>query len=141
MDIQLTINGEEISLTLAPGELLMHTLRQAGYFGVKHGCETGECGACAVILDGRLVNTCTMLAAQADGAHITTIEGLSPDQPGQRGLVDPLQQAFIDTGAIQCGYCTPAQILAAKVLLEEKRNPTEGQVREAVAGVRWRGTG
>jgi len=141
MNIQLTINGEERTLDIQPGELLLHTLRKAGCYGVKHGCETGECGACAVILNGKLVNTCTMLAAQADGATITTIEGLAPEEPGRRGGVNPIQQAFIDTGAIQCGYCTPAQILAAKALLDETPNPTDAEVREALAGVLCRCTG
>ena len=143
MDIELTINGEDKTLTVRPGELLLHALRRAGCYGVKHGCETGECGACAVILGppgkGRLVNTCTMLAAQADGATITTIEGLAPAQAGPS--VDPIQQAFITTGAIQCGYCTPAQILATKALLETEPAPTEAEVREALAGVLCRCTG
>ncbi len=143
MDIELTINGEDKTLTVRPGELLLHALRRAGCYGVKHGCETGECGACAVIWGppgkGRLVNTCTMLAAQADGATITTIEGLAPAQAGPS--LDPIQQAFITTGAIQCGYCTPAQILAAKVLLETEPKPTEAEVREALAGVLCRCTG
>ncbi len=141
MKIQLTINGQDESLTVEPGELLLHALRRARYYGVKHGCETGECGACAVLLDGKLINTCTLLAAQADGGIITTIEGLSPDEPGHRGAVDPIQQAFIETGAIQCGYCTPAQILAAKSLLDANSNPTEAEVREALAGVLCRCTG
>ena len=101
MEIELTVNGETQALSVEPGELLLHTLRRAGYYGVKHGCETGECGACAVIMgpldQGVLVNTCTMLAAQADGASITTIEGTTPDLPGQRGAVDPIQEAFIET--------------------------------------------
>ncbi len=141
MNIQLTINGEERILDVQPGELLLDTLRQAGCYGVKHGCETGECGACAVILNGKLVNTCTLLAAQVDGGTITTIEGIAPDEPGQRGRIDPIQQAFIQTGAIQCGYCTPAQILAAKALLDENPSPTEAEVREALAGVLCRCTG
>jgi putative selenate reductase molybdopterin-binding subunit len=141
MIIQLTVNGDEQALTVQPGELLLHTLRKAGYYGVKHGCETGECGACAVILNGKLVNTCTLLAAQADGGTITTIEGLAPEEPGRRGTVDPIQQAFVELGAIQCGYCTPAQILAARVLLDRTPNPSEAEVREALAGVLCRCTG
>ncbi|HIE48157.1 TPA: 2Fe-2S iron-sulfur cluster binding domain-containing protein, partial [Candidatus Bipolaricaulota bacterium] len=137
----MTINGKEHTLTIQPGESLLQALRQADYYGVKHGCETGECGACAVILDGKLVNTCTLLAAQADGKNITTIEGLAPEEPGRRGTVDPIQRAFIETGAIQCGYCTPAQILAAQALLEATPNPTEAEVREALAGVLCRCTG
>ncbi|MBU0705087.1 MAG: (2Fe-2S)-binding protein, partial [Chloroflexi bacterium] len=141
MNIQLTINDKEQTLTILPGELLLHALRRAGFYGVKHGCETGECGACAVILDGKLVNSCTLLAAQADGGTITTIEGVSPEEPGQRGTMDPIQQAFVETGAIQCGYCTPAQILAARALLEANPNPTETEVRESLAGVLCRCTG
>jgi putative selenate reductase molybdopterin-binding subunit len=141
MDLELIINGEERVLAVTAGDTLLAVLRREGYLGVKHGCETGECGACAVILNGELVNTCTLLAAQAEGAAIVTIEGLAPDEPGQRGVLHPIQRAFIETGAIQCGYCTPAQILAAKALLDREPNPTEAQVREALAGVLCRCTG
>jgi putative selenate reductase molybdopterin-binding subunit len=141
MNIQLIINGEGRTLDVQPGESLLRALRKAGFYGVKHGCETGECGACAVILDGKLVNTCTLLAAQADGKTITTIEGLASKEPGQQDSMDPIQRAFVEAGAIQCGYCTPAQILAAKALLEENPNPTEAEVREAMSGVLCRCTG
>ncbi|MFZ5916559.1 MAG: molybdopterin-dependent oxidoreductase [Chloroflexota bacterium] len=141
MKLDLTINGQDRTFSVAPGDTLLAVLRREGYYSVKHGCETGECGACAVILNGRLVNTCTLLAAQAEGAHITTVEGLSPDEPGRRGQVDPIQRAFIESGAIQCGYCTPAQILAARALLDREPNPSEAQVREALAGVLCRCTG
>ncbi len=141
MNIHLTINGKEQTLAIEPGELLLHTLRKMGNYGVKHGCETGECGACAVILNDKLVNSCTMLAAQADGGIITTIEGLAPKEPGQRGALDRIQQAFVQTGAIQCGYCSPAQILAAKLLLDKTPYPTEAEAREALAGVLCRCTG
>jgi putative selenate reductase molybdopterin-binding subunit len=141
MHIHLTINGDERDLDVAPNELLLTTLRRAGLYSVKHGCETGECGACAVLLDGQLVNTCTLLAAQAHGASLVTVEGLAPELPGQRGALHPLQQAFIDTGAIQCGFCTPAQILAAKALLDRQPNPSDAEVREAIAGVLCRCTG
>ncbi|UCC62117.1 MAG: molybdopterin-dependent oxidoreductase [Anaerolineae bacterium] len=141
MELNLTVNGKGQAFFVAPGDTLLTVLRHEGYFGVKHGCETGECGACAVILNGKLVNTCTLLAAQAEGATILTIEGLSPDEPGRQGEVDPIQQAFIETGAIQCGYCTPAQILAAKALLDRELYPSQAQVREALAGVLCRCTG
>jgi putative selenate reductase molybdopterin-binding subunit len=141
MKLNLTVNGKDWTFSIASGDTLLTVLRREGYMGVKHGCETGECGACAVILDGRLVNSCILLAAQAEGATITTIEGLSPDEAGQRREIDPIQRAFIETGAIQCGYCTPAQILAAKALLDRELNPTEAQVREALAGVLCRCTG
>jgi len=160
MNITLHINGESRDLNVQPGERLLHALRRAGYYGVKHGCETGECGACAVLIqDGsasvpsaalrgssrdasyKLVNTCVMLAAQADGRDILTIEGVSPDRPGQRGVLDPIQQAFVETGAIQCGYCTPAQVLAAKALLDRNPHPTEAEVRDALSGILCRCTG
>jgi putative selenate reductase molybdopterin-binding subunit len=136
MHIQLTINGQSRTFEVAPGDLLLELLRREAYFGVKHGCETGDCGVCAVLLDGRIVNSCIMLAAQADGHAITTIEGI-----GSMDALHPLQQAFIDAGAIQCGYCTPAQILAAKALLDANPSPTETEVREAIAGVLCRCTG
>ena len=150
MEINLTINGQGKTLQVAPGDLLLNVLRREGYFGVKHGCEDGSCGACTVLVDNVARTSCTLLAAQAHGAAITTIEGvagvasegLGPSQ-GWRGHVDlqPLQQAFVETGAIQCGYCTPAMILAAQALLDTQPNPTEGQVREALSGVLCRCTG
>ena len=141
MNIHLRVNGETRALDVRPGELLLHTLRRAGYYGVKHGCETGECGACAVMIDGKVANSCVMLAAQADGREIVTIEGVSPDRPGARGPLDPIQQAFVETGAIQCGYCTPAQVLAAEALLARNPHPTESEVRDALGGILCRCTG
>ncbi len=123
---------------------MLAVLRRLGYFGVKHGCETGECGACAVLLDGKPVNSCVMLAAQAEGHAIQTIEALG-EHPEQGWKITaglhPLQQAFVESGAIQCGYCTPAQILAAKELLERNPDPSEAEVREALSGVLCRCTG
>ncbi|NLX09710.1 MAG: molybdopterin-dependent oxidoreductase [Chloroflexi bacterium] len=139
------LNGEAVSFEAAPNETFLAMLRRNGVFGVKHGCETGECGACLVLLDGTPVNTCIMLAAQVEGRSVVTIEGVGGAQErGWRGTepLHALQTAFIETGAIQCGYCTPAMILAAKVLLEQTNNrPTEAQVREALAGVLCRCTG
>jgi putative selenate reductase molybdopterin-binding subunit len=145
MKIHFTLNGKAIELEVDGRETLLEVLRERlGLFSVKHGCETGECGACAVLIDGEPRNTCVMLAPQVDGHEVVTIEALGehPD-PGWResqGL-DPIQQAFIETGAIQCGYCTPAMILAARALLQEEANPTEAQVREALSGVLCRCTG
>ena len=144
MKIHLVVNQKQHELEISPGATLLNVLRGLGYYGVKHGCETGECGACAVLLDGKLVNSCLLLAAQADGHVIETIEGLG--QHPQQGWkitsgLHPLQVAFVESGAIQCGYCTPAQILAAKQLLDANPNPTEAQVREALAGVLCRCTG
>ncbi len=152
MIVHLRINGIEKDLAAAPGETLLTALRRAGYASVKHGCETGECGACAVLMRSsiqrasesreaalspfRIVNTCVMLAAQADGADILTCESL-----GDRNKLSALQQCFIDNGAIQCGYCTPAQLLAAKALLDRNPDPSEAEVREAISGVLCRCTG
>ena len=144
MDITLNVNGREHSIFAQPGAKLLNELRKEGYFGVKHGCETGECGSCAVLVDGVLVNSCVNLAAQADGKSIETIEGVGehPDQ-GWRSTegLHPLQLAFVDSGAIQCGYCTPGMILAAKQLLEKQPDPSEAEVREALSGVLCRCTG
>ena len=144
MKLTLTINGETKTLTAAPYDTLLTVLRREGYFGVKHGCEDGSCGACAVLLDGLPVASCVMLAAQAEGRSITTIEGLSRRPgPAERGVppLHPLQQAFADVGAIQCGYCTPGMIMAAKALLDHNPNPTEAEVRDALSGVLCRCTG
>jgi len=144
--VTVLVNGESHTLDVQPGELLRTALRRLRYFSVKHGDETGESGADAVLLtftpeqprSYRLVNSGVMLAAQADGAAIATVEGLSGPRDTQ---LHPLQEQFIARGAIQCGYCTPAQLLAAKRLLDETPNPTEAQVREAIAGVLCRCTG
>jgi putative selenate reductase molybdopterin-binding subunit len=145
MILNLNINGSEFEFDSQPGETLLSVLRGAGYFGVKFGgCEHGECGACTVLLDGKPVNSCTMLAAQAEGHRIETIEAIGerPEKGWKpnRGL-HPIQQAFVETGAIQCGYCTPAMVMAAKALLEQEPNPTEEQVRDALSGVLCRCTG
>ena len=145
MRIQFMLNGESVELEVSPDRTLLSVLREElGLFGVKHGCETGECGACAILLDGVPVNTCVMLAAQADGHEVTTIETLG-EHP-ERGWrhtdgLDPIQQAFVETGAVQCGYCTPAMILAARALINRIPDPSEEQVREALSGVLCRCTG
>ena len=146
MQISLTVNGELHTLDVHTGELLRTALRRLRYYSVKHGDETGESGSDAVLLtftpeenhSYRLVNSGVLLAAQADGAHIVTCEGLSGPRDAD---LHPLQAQFVARGAIQCGYCTPAQLLAAKKLLDENSNPTEAQVREAIAGVLCRCTG
>jgi len=144
LNISLTINSREHTLHILPHETLLAVLRRAGYFGVKHGCEDGSCGACTVLIDGLPRNACVTLAAQADGCAITTIEGVSGGQMrGWKGSapLHVLQEEFVETGAIQCGYCTPAQILTAQVLLDAEPNPTEAQVRDAIGGVLCRCTG
>lgn len=145
MKIDLLVNGVQTAWQIAPGDNLLAVLRREGFFGAKFGgCEKGECGACAVLLDGRPVNSCGILAAQADGHRIDTIEALGeyPEQGWKKSEgLHPLQQAFVETGAIQCGYCTPAQILAAKSLLDRNPDPSEAQVRDAISGVLCRCTG
>jgi putative selenate reductase molybdopterin-binding subunit len=144
MDLVLNINGEDIGVTIRPGDTLLKVLRGLGYFSVKHGCESGDCGACAVLLDGKPVNTCVTLAAQADGHHLRTIEsvGQHPALGWKRtsGL-HPIQAAFVESGAIQCGYCTPAQILAAMELIQRNPDPSEAEVRDALSGILCRCTG
>ena len=136
MQLQLTVNGEARQWTIAPGAILLDVLRREGYFGAKRGCETGECGACTVLLNGKPVNSCLMFAAQAEGAEILTIEGVA-----SHDRLDPLQEAFLDRGAVQCGFCTGGMILGAKALLHRTPEPTEAEVREALAGHLCRCTG
>ncbi len=136
MELRLTINGTPRTFAIAPGDLLLDVLRREGCFGVKRGCEKGECGACTVLLDGKEVNSCLMFAAQAEGREVVTIEGLAN---GDR--LDPLQEAFLNHGAVQCGFCTPGMILSAKALLTKHPDPTEAQVREGLAGHFCRCTG
>ena len=136
MRIGLTINGIRRSLDVAPGVRLLEVLRSEGLFSVKYGCDTGECGVCAVQVDGVPRNTCVMLAAQADGTTITSVEGL-----GTPRQMHPLQQALADNGSVQCGYCIPAMVVAAQALLKDTPNPTEEQIRDAISGNLCRCTG
>jgi len=136
MKLQLKVNGQPQQWTIAPGDVLLDVLRREGYFGVKRGCETGECGACTVLLNGKPVNTCLLFAAQAEGCEVLTIEGLA-----QGEKLAPLQEAFLDHGAVQCGFCTGGMILSAKALLDRQPNPSEEEVREALAGHFCRCTG
>ena len=144
MNITLKINGIEHTIDMAPSTTLLAALRGLGFYGIKFGDEQGLSGADTVLLDGKPVNGGSMLAAQAEGHNIVTIEGLGehPDQGWRKTVgLHPLQKAFVESGAIQCGYCTPAQILAAKALLDKNPNPGEEQVRDAIAGVLCRCTG
>jgi len=136
MTIRLTVNAESKEWSIAPGDLLLDVLRREGYFGVKRGCEKGECGSCTVLVDGSAINSCLMFAAQADGRQVLTIEGLAHGD-----TLDPLQEAFLDHGAAQCGFCTPGMILAAKALLNRNPNPSEAEVREVMTGNYCRCTG
>lgn len=135
--IKLTINGEIYELLVEPNELLLDVLRnRLDLTGTKEGCGTGDCGACTVIVDGKSVNSCLMLAIEADGKEILTIEGLA-----KNGELDPIQKAFVNEGAIQCGFCTPGVVLSAKSLLDENPHPTEEEIKIWIAGNLCRCTG
>ncbi len=136
--ISLNINGQVYDLDVPPGQLLVDTLRyELGLTGTKEGCGVGVCGACTVRLNGMMVSSCLTLTVEADGASITTIEGLA----NSTEEVTPLQQAFADRGAVQCGFCTPGQLLAAAALLDENPRPTEDEVKEWLMGNLCRCTG
>lgn len=135
--LTITVNGKKHTLRIAPNLRLLDLLRdELRLTGTKEGCGIGECGACTVILDGKAVNSCLVLAGRCDGSEIITIEGLARD-----GTLHPLQQSFIDHGAVQCGFCTPGMILSAKALLDENQRPTEKDIRVAIAGNLCRCTG
>ena len=136
--IQMTINGDLREFLVAPNTLLMNLLRnEMELTGTKYGCGTGQCGACTVLVNGEPVLSCLTLALAADGADILTIEGVA--QPD--GTLDPIQEAFLDTAAIQCGYCTPGMVLMAKDLLNKNPSPSEAQIREHIKGNLCRCTG
>jgi carbon-monoxide dehydrogenase small subunit len=135
--IKLTVNGEAREVMVEPQQTLVDTLRyDLGLTGTKEGCGNGNCGTCTVLVDGKAVKSCLIFAIEMEGKQITTIEGLA-----KGGQLHPLQQAFIDEGAMQCGFCTPGMILAAKALLDNNPKPTEGEVRQGIAGNLCRCTG
>ena len=137
MQITLNVNGKEYPLEVTANEILLNVLRdRLGLMGTKYGCGIGECGACTVLFDDRAVLSCQTLAFTADGKKITTIEGLE-----HNGSLHPLQQAFIDAGAVQCGYCTPGMILSAKALLDNNANPSNQEIKQAIRGNLCRCTG
>jgi len=131
------VNGKKYEVAIDPNKTLTQVLRdELDLLGTKEGCGVGDCGACTVILNGRAVNSCLVLAVQANGSEITTIEGVANGP-----TLHPIQQAFVDHGAIQCGFCTPGMILSAKNLLDKNPHPTELDVREAISGNLCRCTG
>jgi carbon-monoxide dehydrogenase small subunit len=135
--IRLTVNGEEHDVVVTPNATLVEVLREElELTGAKVGCGEGACGMCTVLMDGRPVRSCLTLAVEAQGKDIVTIEGL-----GEDGELHPVQKAFVEHGAIQCGFCSPAMILTSKALLEENPHPTEEEVRRAISGVVCRCTG
>ena len=138
MKIQFTLNGILAETEAPQDKTLLNVLRENfGLTGTKEGCNVGECGACSVLIDGRLVNSCLTLAAQANGHHIVTIEGVHLSD----GSPNDLQQAFIELGAVQCGFCTPGMVLAGEALLAENPQPTRQDIRTAIAGNLCRCTG
>jgi carbon-monoxide dehydrogenase small subunit len=135
--IKLVLNGEEMDVAFAPYKTLLEVLREdLWHTGTKHGCELGECGACAVLVNGKPVLSCLLLALECGGTNVTTVEGL-----GVNGELHPLQDAFADLGAAQCGYCTPGILVTMKALLDSSANPTRDMIREALSGNLCRCTG
>jgi carbon-monoxide dehydrogenase small subunit len=136
MRIHLTVNGTERVWDIAPGDTLLDALRREGFVGVKKGCGAGDCGACTVLLNGRAVNACLVLAVKAEGGAVVTIEGIA-----EGGRLHPVQEAFLEAGAVQCGYCTPGMVLSAVSLLSHNPDPSEAEIREAISGNLCRCTG
>jgi aerobic-type carbon monoxide dehydrogenase small subunit (CoxS/CutS family) len=136
MTITVTINGAQQTVKIEPGERLSDLLRREGYLGVKIGCSAGDCGACAVLLDGRAVNSCLVFAAKADGGEVVTVEGL-----GRDGRLHPVQEAFLAEGGLQCGYCTPGMVISTVDLLARNPDPTEAEIRQSLSGNLCRCTG
>ncbi len=137
-EMRFTLNGEEVRVEIDPAWSLLYVLRDVlELTGTKFGCGYGECGACTVIMDGQAVNSCLLPAIEAEGRSVTTIEGLA----GADGQLHPLQKAFVEHGAVQCGFCTPGMIMSAKALLDETQDPTEDEIKEGIAGNLCRCTG
>ena len=135
--INLTVNGQPYQVETAAGKTLLTMLREdLGLLGTKDGCSEGECGACTVLLDGESVNACLVLAGQVDGKEVLTIEGLA-----QNGQLHPIQRHFVESGAVQCGFCTPGLIMSSVALLKHNPQPTEAQIRQALVGNLCRCTG
>ena len=136
-EISITVNGTLYALSVKPWATLLEVIREdLGFTGTKEGCGVGECGACTVIMNGRTVNACLVLAPEADGKEITTIEGLADGEK-----LDPVQEAFMEKGGMQCGFCTPGMIMSTKALLSEKPEPTDQEIRKGLEGNFCRCTG
>jgi carbon-monoxide dehydrogenase small subunit len=136
MNLKVTINGQARCLQIEPGAVLSDVLRETGLTGTKIGCREGHCGSCMVLVDGKPVNSCLVLAARVEGCDVTTIEGI-----GSQAAPHPIQQAFVDAGGVQCGYCTPGIIISTKALLDSNPNPSPEEVQDALSGNLCRCTG
>ena len=137
MPIAFKLNGQEVEITVKPWQTLLDVLRDELHLtGTKEGCSNGNCGSCTVIFDGKVIDSCLAFGVEADGHEIMTVEGLA-----QEGRIHPIQQAFIDYGALQCGFCTPGFIMSAKAFLDKNPHPTENELRTGVAGNLCRCTG
>lgn len=136
MQVRFKLNGEDVEVEADDDERALDLLRRLGMKGVKEGCGEGECGACTIIVNGKNVASCLMLAPELDGTEVWTIEGLS-----RNGQLDPVQEAFIETGAIQCGFCTPGMVMSAKALLMRNPGPTEEEIKKGMEGNLCRCTG
>ena len=137
INIQFTVNGKNVSLAVPSNKRLLDVLREdLGLTGTKEGCDVGECGACTVVMNGKAVHSCLVLAAQADGAEIITVEGLA-----QNGELHPLQKNFLEYGAVQCGFCIPGMLMSSYALLQENPRPDAEEIKEAIAGNLCRCTG
>jgi len=135
--IRLTVNGKNYEVQVKPSATLLDVIREdLGLTGTKEGCGVGECGACTVIIEGQAVNACIMLAIEANGKNITTIEGLADGEK-----LHPIQEAFVEVGGLQCGFCTPGMILSTKVLLDKNKTPTDQEIRKGLEGNFCRCTG
>jgi aerobic carbon-monoxide dehydrogenase small subunit len=138
LKITFQLNGQETEVTVSPDTVLVDLLRDGlGLKGTKVGCREGECGCCTVLLDGAAINSCLLPAIKVAGRSVSTIEGLSAADGG----LHPIQQAFVEQGAVQCGFCTPGMIMNAKALLDQNPNPTDGEIKQALSGVLCRCTG
>jgi carbon-monoxide dehydrogenase small subunit len=135
--LRLEVNGAEVEVAVRPNRTLVELLREdLGLTGTKQGCGEGDCGTCTVLLDGVPVNSCLVLALEVEGRRVTTVEGLA-----REGRLHPVQEAFVETGGVQCGFCTPGMLLVAAALLESNPDPTDEEIREAIAGNLCRCTG
>lgn len=138
LSLGFKVNGQEHKLSVAPNKRLLDVLREdLNLIGVKEGCSVGECGACTVIMDGKIVNSCMVLAGQAQNSEVLTVEGLEKEE----GQLHPLQQAFLDAGAVQCGFCTPGMLMSSYNLLQSNPDPDEEEIKDAITGNFCRCTG